>query len=74
MAPLEVNNLLKEPFLLANRNRLTQDFGFVALDINQLIELDTGVYMVRAYNRHGEAFTSARLGVQGEETPGNLRV
>lgn len=52
--------------IAANRNRLTQDFGFVALDINQLIEQDSGGYMVRAYNKHGEAFSSGRLTVKGE--------
>ncbi|XP_055338080.1 LOW QUALITY PROTEIN: titin-like [Paramacrobiotus metropolitanus] len=55
------------PLPAANRNRLTQDFGFVALDINQLTEADSGVYMARAFNKHGEAFTSARLICQGSK-------
>jgi hypothetical protein len=38
----------------------------VALDIAQLVESDGGEYKCRAYNKHGEAFSSIRLSIVGQ--------
>uniref|UniRef100_A0A8D8X2I0 Titin n=1 Tax=Cacopsylla melanoneura TaxID=428564 RepID=A0A8D8X2I0_9HEMI len=37
------------------------DLGFVALDIDYVYPEDQGLYVCRAYNSHGEAFTKATI-------------
>ena len=39
----------------------------MALDIAQLVESDAGEYKCRAYNKHGEAFSSIRLTISGQD-------
>jgi titin len=43
------------------------DFGYVALDVSQLVESDAGEYKCRAYNKHGEAFSSISLKIAGQD-------
>jgi len=45
----------------SSRIKKTHDFGFVALDIQAVRADDVGVYMCRAVNDHGDAFTTARM-------------
>lgn len=41
------------------RFKLTNDFGFVTLDLTDVYERDSGIYTCKAYNKKGEAFTSS---------------
>ncbi|XP_014664087.1 PREDICTED: titin-like [Priapulus caudatus] len=52
-----------KPLEAANRITPYHDFGFVALDIGDTKDDDSGVYMCRAWNKAGEAFTTASLRV-----------
>lgn len=54
---------IKKHFFSANRITPYHDFGFVALDITDCKEEDSGVYMCRGWNKVGEAFTTASLRV-----------
>jgi len=44
------------------------DFGFVSLDLKHATLQDTGTYTCRAWNKHGEAVTSAKLMVCSEKS------
>ena len=50
-----------QPLLLGSRITTFNDFGFVALDINQLKISDTGTYTCKATNQMGEAICSVDL-------------
>lgn len=41
-----------------SRFKMTNDFGFVTLDLTDVYERDQGIYTCKAYNQAGEAFTS----------------
>lgn len=53
---------------IGSRFQVTQDFGFVTLDIASCIEKDSGMYMVKASNFAGEATSSFALHVGGKGT------
>ncbi len=61
-----------EPLKMGSRVHVTQDFGYVTLDISSCVSEDSGMYTVRASNVMGEASSSLALhvggksGVQGE--------
>ena len=44
---------------------MTQDFGFVTLDIASCVAEDSGMYMVKAVNLSGEASSSFAVHVGG---------
>ncbi|KAK3888336.1 hypothetical protein Pcinc_007597 [Petrolisthes cinctipes] len=52
-----------QPIQMGSRFRLIHDFGYVALDINDLIEEDSGVYTCVATNLMGKDELSANLKV-----------
>jgi hypothetical protein len=45
---------------------VTQDFGFVTLDIASCVPEDSGMYMVKAVNLSGEASSSFAVHVGGK--------
>lgn len=45
------------PLPNSNRFKLTNDFGFVALDIAHTVDNDSGTYTVVASNEKGESFS-----------------
>src|SRR4029078_11488594 len=49
------------PIPNSNRVMLTQDFGYISLQINHVLPHDIGVYMCRAVNELGEAVSTASL-------------
>lgn len=49
------------------RYKMTHDFGLVCLDITSTVTTDSGVYMVKAINKAGEAVCSAQLKVKGRQ-------
>ena len=51
----------------ASRIHTLCDFGYIALDIAQLVESDAGEYKCRAYNKHGEAFSIINLKISGQD-------
>lgn len=51
-----------------SRFRLTNDFGFVTLDITDIYERDSGIYTCKAYNKVGEAFTSSTINCSSKES------
>ena len=51
---------------IGSRFQVTQDFGFVTLDIASCIDKDSGMYMVKASNFAGEATSSFALHVGGK--------
>ena len=56
------------PITVGSRFRTYYDFGYVALDIAQIISSDTGEYTVRATNKLGSAHTSAQIRVSEKST------
>lgn len=40
---------------------MTNDFGFVTLDLTEVYERDQGIYTCKASNKAGEAFTSTTI-------------
>lgn len=44
-----------------SRFKMTNDFGFVTLDLTDVYERDQGIYTCKAYNKAGEAFTSTTI-------------
>nr|XP_029725955.1 titin-like isoform X8 [Aedes albopictus] len=44
-----------------SRFKMTNDFGFVTLDLTEVYERDQGTYTCKAYNYSGEAFTSSTV-------------
>lgn len=50
---------------LGSRYHVTQDFGFVTLDISSCNASDSGMYMVKAVNLSGEATSSLAVHVGG---------
>lgn len=55
-----------QPIQMGSRFRLIHDFGYVALDINDLIEEDSGVYTCVATNLMGKDELTANLKVISE--------
>lgn len=55
-----------QPIQMGSRFRLIHDFGYVALDINELIEEDSGVYTCVATNLMGKDELTASLKVISE--------
>ena len=51
--------------LLGSRIATSHDFGYICLDIASTVAEDSGVYMIKAINRSGEAITSSSLRVKG---------
>lgn len=51
---------------MGSRFHVTQDFGFVTLDITSCIPEDSGMYMVKAVNLCGEASSSFAVHVGGK--------
>lgn len=49
---------------LGSRIRVTNDFGFVTLDVLNTVTNDSGVYMCKAYNKAGEAVSSISMKVK----------
>lgn len=49
-----------------SRFRMTNDFGFVSLDLSDVYARDQGVYTCRASNAAGEAFTTTTVYCQGK--------
>ena len=52
-----------KPLQMGSRFQVTQDFGFVTLDIASCVAEDSGMYMVKAKNLAGEATSSFALHV-----------
>jgi hypothetical protein len=46
---------------------MTNDFGFISLDLSDVYSRDQGVYTCRATNAAGEAFTTTTVYCQGKE-------
>uniref|UniRef100_A0A1B6D7W5 Ig-like domain-containing protein n=2 Tax=Clastoptera arizonana TaxID=38151 RepID=A0A1B6D7W5_9HEMI len=44
-----------------SRFKMTNDFGFVTLDLTEVYERDQGIYTCKASNKAGEAFTSTTI-------------
>ena len=57
-----------KPLKQASRIHTLCDFGYVALDISQLVEADAGEYVCKVINKYGEATSSASLNVSGRDT------
>lgn len=55
-----------EPLNMSSRIHVTQDFGFVTLDIQSCVPEDSGMYTVKATNLMGEASSSLALHVGGK--------
>lgn len=55
-----------EQLQMGSRFQVTQDFGFVTLDIASCVQEDSGMYMVKAVNMAGEASSSFALRVGGK--------
>jgi hypothetical protein len=51
---------------MGSRFHVTQDFGFVTLDIASCVPEDSGMYMVKAVNLCGEASSSFAVHVGGK--------
>ena len=49
-----------------SRFRVTNDFGFVSLDLSDVYGRDQGIYTCRASNAAGEAFTTTTVYCQGK--------
>jgi hypothetical protein len=56
------------PLKQASRIHTLCDFGYVALDIGQLIESDAGTYTCKVKNKFGEATSSVTLSIAGQGT------
>lgn len=56
--------LKRSYFFSGSRFHVTQDFGFVTLDIMSTVPEDSGVYMCKAINAAGEAVSSTTLKVK----------
>ncbi|CAG2104737.1 unnamed protein product, partial [Medioppia subpectinata] len=54
--------------LMGSRIATSHDFGYVCLDIASTVPEDSGVYMIKAINRSGEAITSVSLRVKALST------
>ena len=54
-----------KPLKQASRIHTLCDFGYVALDIGQLIDSDAGTYTCKVKNKYGEATSSITLNVLG---------
>ena len=54
-----------QPIKQASRIHTLCDFGYVALDIGQLVDTDGGTYTCRVKNKYGEATSSITLNVSG---------
>lgn len=50
-----------------SRFKMTNDFGFVTLDLTEVYERDQGIYTCKAWNKAGEAFTSTTLYCVGKD-------
>ncbi|EEB18956.1 conserved hypothetical protein [Pediculus humanus corporis] len=50
-----------------SRFKMTNDFGYVALDLMDVYERDQGIYTCKAWNKAGEAYTSTTLYCVGKD-------
>lgn len=57
-----------KPIKQGSRFHTLCDFGYVALDIGQLVAEDSGEYTCRVYNKHGEATSFTTLNVSAKGT------
>ncbi len=57
-----------KPLKQASRIHTICDFGYVALDICQLIEDDAGEYVCKVINKYGEASSRVTLSISGRDT------
>ena len=55
-----------EPLSMSSRIHVTQDFGFVTLDIQSCVPEDSGMYTLKVSNLEGEASSSMALYVGGK--------
>lgn len=53
------------PVAQGSRFRFVNEFGYIALTINDMRPEDAGQYLVRAYNDMGEDVTSTTINIQG---------
>lgn len=51
-------------FEIGSRFHVTNDFGFVTLDISSTVAEDSGVYTCKAINRAGEAVSSTSMKIK----------
>lgn len=51
-----------------SRFKMTNEFGFVTLDLVDIFERDQGIYTCKAYNKAGEAFTTSTVFCIGHDT------
>ncbi|CAH0765342.1 unnamed protein product [Bemisia tabaci] len=56
------------PIKTGHRFRTTHDFGYVALDILYAYPEDSGTYMCKATNQHGEAVNTCEIKVQSRRS------
>jgi len=56
------------PLKQASRIHTLCDFGYVALDIGQLITADAGTYTCKVKNKFGEATSSVTLSIAGHDS------
>ena len=57
-----------KPIKQGSRIHTLCDFGYVALDIAQLVSEDAGEYTCRVYNKHGEATSFISLNISSKGT------
>lgn len=50
-----------------SRFKMTNDFGFVTLDVTDVYERDSGIYTCKVFNKRGEAFTSSTINCLSKE-------
>lgn len=53
------------PIATGSRFKTMHDFGYVALDIADIVPTDSGVYMCKATNKNGEAVVTCSVRVSG---------
>ncbi|XP_043190339.1 titin-like isoform X4 [Amphibalanus amphitrite] len=55
-----------KPLSHATRFKVSNDFGFVQLDLTDVYPRDQGIYTCRAWNQAGEAFTTTTVTCKGK--------
>ena len=57
-----------EPLPASNRSAVSNDFGYVSVDIAFVYPEDSGIYTCRASNKKGTAVSTASLKVKGKDS------